>query len=645
MTLRSKILFWFLLPFILAGTVTVWSVYYYVSKIVEENIYSQLEIAVDGLQERIHMFMQEKKTRIVDFSSDGLIITCAGKILHRIDVDSYTFQLNRHLLYNKKPLDERNIVEVFVVNLDGKVISSTEISRIDKYVSDEDYFSVTMKKGFCINDLHYSPEFKQNTFEVSRLLIVGEGMKTIGIIVNRYSSKSLMRITGSGILEELGGIRKLEGLGETGEVYIVNREKFMITGSRFVKNAALRQVVDTDGVRIAFENGVGMDGIYLDYRGVSILGVSIYIEEMDWVVLAEKDVSEAFAPIKRLRNTTIIISVMGIMAITLIAILISKRVTLPIQKLVEGTKRIASGELGFKIPTRSKDEIGYLATSFNDMTSQLGESKKQIEDYAHNLEQKVDDKTKEIKHMLDELTYRNKEMEQIMYVTSHDLRSPLLNIQGFSKELVKDIEKVCQKLNENSTSSAVKEELAETLEEDIPEAIKFILVSSSKMDTLLSGLLRLSRMGRVRLTLKRLDMNKLMEDVIGAFEYNIKEAGVTLHVDELPSCNGDEAQISQVFSNLIDNALKYLDPNRKGVIRISGTRQLVYSVEDNGIGIEERHQDKAFEIFHRLNPVDSMAGEGLGLSIVRRILDRHGGKIWVESKPGKGSKFLVSLPA
>jgi signal transduction histidine kinase len=238
-------------------------------------------------------------------------------------------------------------------------------------------------------------------------------------------------------------------------------------------------------------------------------------------------------------------------------------------------------------------------------------------------------------------------MEQIIYVTSHDLRSPLLNIQGFSRELVKDVEQIRQKLNENTTSSAVKEKLVETLEEDIPDALKFILASSSKMDTLLSGLLRLSRMDRVRLDIKQLDMNKLMSNVIGTHEYKIKESKVTCQIEELPSCSGDEAQINQVFSNLIDNALKYLVSDREGLINISGRSEnghIVYCLEDNGIGIEERHQDKVFEIFHRLNPGDSVVGEGLGLTIVRKILDRHSGKIWVESEPGKGSKFFVSLP-
>ena len=166
------------------------------------------------------------------------------------------------------------------------------------------------------------------------------------------------------------------------------------------------------------------------------------------------------------------------------------------------------------------------------------------------------------------------------------------------------------------------------------------------MDSLLSGLLRLSRLGRAALTIKELDMNKLLSDIVETFEYKIKEKGITPQIGELPPCLGDETQINQVFSNLVDNSLKYLDPHRTGTIKISGRKengQAVYYVEDNGIGIAEEHRDRIYEIFHRLNPEEG-TGEGLGLSIARRILDRHAGKIWVESAPDKGSKFFVVLP-
>jgi signal transduction histidine kinase len=119
-------------------------------------------------------------------------------------------------------------------------------------------------------------------------------------------------------------------------------------------------------------------------------------------------------------------------------------------------------------------------------------------------------------------------------------------------------------------------------------------------------------------------------------------------LEELPGCVGDRDQIDQAFSNLLNNAVKYLHPKRKGLIKIWGRQEgsmSVYCVEDNGVGIPPEHQDRVFEIFHRVDPAGGVAGDGLGLSIVSRILDRHQGRIWLESEPGKGSKFFVALPA
>jgi signal transduction histidine kinase len=153
-------------------------------------------------------------------------------------------------------------------------------------------------------------------------------------------------------------------------------------------------------------------------------------------------------------------------------------------------------------------------------------------------------------------------------------------------------------------------------------------------------------MGRANLDIEKLDMSKLISEVISSLEFQIRETGATVEIGELPPCCGDETQIYQVFSNLLGNALKFLDPKRRGVIIISGKKekeQVVYCIKDNGIGIAEKDKDAIFEIFLKLNP-DDKRGEGLGLTIVRKILDRHGGKVLVESEPGKGSKFYVSLP-
>jgi len=249
--------------------------------------------------------------------------------------------------------------------------------------------------------------------------------------------------------------------------------------------------------------------------------------------------------------------------------------------------------------------------------------------------------------LLQTLAFKNKELESILYVTSHDLRSPLVNIQGFSSELSRCCDLIHAALRDKIKASDISEEVETAFNKDVPEALEYILTSARKMDSLLSGLLRLSRLGQVAVEIERLDMNAILTDVTKNMEFQVKEAGATVKLETLPECLGDSSQINQIFSNILDNALKYLDETRPGVIHIYGkieNGRSVYCVEDNGVGIAPEHQNKIFEVFHRLEP-DKKKGEGLGLTIVRRILDRHNGKIWVESEPGKGSKFYVSLPS
>ncbi len=217
MTIKKKILFSFLIPSILIATVAAVICYYYIQNIIKQNIYSQLEMAADELQSKLHVYLEGKRGRTIDFGSDGFIRARTEEITNGIDVDSSTYQLNRHLLYNKKALDEEHILEVFVVDLDGKVISSTENSRIGQDISGELYFSRTREEHSFISDLHYFPEIKQNTFEVSVLMLANEWMRPVGIIVNRYRGDALGKITRSGTVEELGQVKRLRGLGETGE--------------------------------------------------------------------------------------------------------------------------------------------------------------------------------------------------------------------------------------------------------------------------------------------------------------------------------------------------------------------------------------------------------------------------------------------
>ncbi|MBE0535700.1 MAG: GAF domain-containing protein [Phycisphaerae bacterium] len=246
------------------------------------------------------------------------------------------------------------------------------------------------------------------------------------------------------------------------------------------------------------------------------------------------------------------------------------------------------------------------------------------------------------------LAAKNEELQTIVYVASHDLKSPLVNIDGFSGELGATCGKLVKLLGGIDVPGPIRKELTPMLREDIPESLRFIKAGTTKMQSLLNGLLTVSRVGTAELDRRRLDMNEMMRQIMAAMQYEITGSGAEITIDDLPECVGDWNLLNQVFSNLLSNAVKYLQVGRKGRIRVTGRTdgiEAVYCVEDNGRGIAPSHQKKVFEIFHRLEPDQAVSGEGLGLTIARRIIERHDGRIWVESKLGAGSRFCVSLPA
>ena len=254
---------------------------------------------------------------------------------------------------------------------------------------------------------------------------------------------------------------------------------------------------------------------------------------------------------------------------------------------------------------------------------------------------------REREELLKTLSAKNKELESILFATSHDLRTPIVNLSGFVHELESSCGELIQILGETDLPLSVNERIAHLVEVEIRQFLRYITTNTVTLNSLLNGIMIFCRLGVRPPALQTVDVNTLVTQIVESMEFQIQEAHATVTVNDLPRCQAEINLLRQVFANLLDNALKYLDPSRPGQIRFSGRKEgenRIYCIEDNGIGIDPKYQAKIFEIFYRLNPEKPVGGEGLGLTIAQRIVEQHNGKMWVESDTDKGCKFFVLLP-
>jgi signal transduction histidine kinase len=265
------------------------------------------------------------------------------------------------------------------------------------------------------------------------------------------------------------------------------------------------------------------------------------------------------------------------------------------------------------------------------------------------LEDRVAGRTAELKIANADLLEKNQENEMFVYSVSHDLRSPLVNLQGFSQELTSVTDQLREVLSEAKLPEQFASQTSELIDNDMGRCIRFIQTSVTRLSGIIDSLLRLSRAGRVEYSPQVVELDPVVTRVIEAMSATIYDRGVSIQVHPLPTAWGDATAIEQILANLIGNAVNYLDAKRPGLIEVgsyvieaeSGSRT-VYYVKDNGLGIPAAYHAKVFQALKRLHP-DVAKGEGIGLALVKRMVERHDGEIWFESTPDVGTTFYFYL--
>lgn len=273
-------------------------------------------------------------------------------------------------------------------------------------------------------------------------------------------------------------------------------------------------------------------------------------------------------------------------------------------------------------------------------TASLVEARHEVMALNEFLEERVTDRTTA-------LTRANDEIQRFAYIVSHDLRAPLVNIMGFTSELEVGANTLKTYFDGREPTEEETEAAKAAAEEEIPEAVHFIRASTAKMDGLIGAILKLSREGRREFKRERVDLHALLTRAATSLQHQIDQAEATVEIpDLLPSVVADRIALEQIFGNILENALKYIDPRRPAHITISsdesGGRVRVW-IADTGRGIDEKDKERIFELFRRAGSQDR-PGEGVGLAHVRALARRLGGDVTVQSKLGEGSTFEIDLP-
>jgi signal transduction histidine kinase len=260
---------------------------------------------------------------------------------------------------------------------------------------------------------------------------------------------------------------------------------------------------------------------------------------------------------------------------------------------------------------------------------------------------RADRAEKALRRRAEELEQHQEEFKTFVYIISHDLRTPLINLKGFAAELRLALENIQSALGPvlSDMDEPHRSAVTTALQEEVPEALGFIEHSVTRIDSFMGAILKLSRLSRRALKLETIDMTVLVQDVLKSLAPQIEQRRVRVTVGPLPDVIADRASMEEVLSNILTNAVNYLDPSRPGEIEITGECEpegVAFRVRDNGRGIAADDLHKVFEPFRRAGRQD-VPGDGMGMAYAQALVRRHGGSIACTSEPGVGTTFTFAI--
>ncbi|THB75266.1 MAG: sensor histidine kinase [Desulfobulbaceae bacterium] len=502
--------------------------------------------------------------------------------------------------------------ELFILNIpDGEVIISTSRSQEGKIMSKRPFYIQGQNRSYVSNP-HYSLSIREPTMVISTP--IRHKSSVVAVLAARLNLNYLTSI-----------ITERTDLKGTEDSFIVNDNHYFLTEPRYGNNYALKKTTYSDGVTAALAGQTGVKW-YLDYRGVPVIGAYTYLDKQNIALLTEIDQQEYQAPIREIKNKLILVSLLVAAAAVAIGLFTAEMLYKPVRKLGDAVGQM-SGEnlLEFKNPLSGTDELAIFGDKLAALTNRLRSTLVSQDELLVEIERRTQ-LEKRLKKSLLETKRSNEELQQFAYVASHDLQEPLRMVSSFTQLLA--------------------DRYKDQLDEKAHRYINFAVDGAARMQILIEDLLRFSRISTQGKELVPINSSAVLTDTLHLLRVLVNERNAQITHDNLPTIMGDEVQISQLFQNLITNGIKFCQAKTPTIhvsVQLNEDNFYQFSFRDNGIGIDQKYKDRVFVIFQRLHTREEYSGTGIGLSLCKRIVERHGGQIWFDTEPEGGTIFHITL--
>ncbi|MDY7005204.1 MAG: ATP-binding protein [Cyanobacteriota bacterium] len=649
---------------------------------IKESVFARLSFAVELKENELNRWVLDRRKKILAIAELPEINNQAKILLttQKSTAEYESAQTSLKTSFTSFAKNLTSLQEIFILTRSGRVLVSSNPNKIGKYQPLIQYSEVTKSPtDNLISNFYPSAETGQPMITFATPILSKNG-KQLGILATHLNLEIIDTI-----------IREQSGLGETVETYLVgnigsslSRRNVFVSATKFgseeFPDGISSKAIDT------VINGNNGKGLYRNYKGVPVIGAYRWLQYHNLGLLAEIHQKEAFAPAGHLATSILQIGLILALVMAIAMLLLGCQIVRPILAIAQTAKLVSGGDLTQKVPVITKNEIGFLAQTFNQMIQQLKNSYQQLSDYSHVLETKVEERTQELTEKniyLEQTLQKLKETQaqliqnekmvslgQLVAGVAHEINNPVSFIYGnieparhYAEELLDLLNLYHQYYPEPGDEITENKEAIdlEFIQEDFPNLLSSMEEGSKRIKEIVLSLRKFSHHDES--PQKQVDIHEGIDSTLLILQSRLKtkvgfpKINIIKEYGDLPLVKCFAGQINQVFMNIIANGIDALEmsweqsnsqvcniqPYIKIQTKVINKDWIAIHITDNGMGIPEEVKNRIFDPFYTTKPVGK--GTGLGLSLSYKIIvEKHNGKFDCNSVVGKGTEFAIELP-